>query len=100
MVFVEIMQLCCRNFSNYKKKKEIGCNLLLVFVRLGFMLVVIGVMLGRFTFATSGPGCLGCGGATGGIRARGLEALGSEGSGFGMFWIKIGLSRVACILVL
>ena len=61
---------------------------------------VIGVMFGGFTLTTPGPGCLGCGGATGGIRARGLEALGSEGSGFGLFWIKIGLSRVACILVL
>ena len=52
------------------------------------------------TLATPGLGGLGFGGATGGIRARGLEALGSEGSGFGLFWIKIGLSRVSCILVL
>ena len=67
----------------------------------GYVDSVFVIMVGCcISIAPPGPGCLGFGGATGGIRARGLEALGSEGSGFGLFWFKIGLSRVACILVL
>ena len=82
-------------FPTTKNKKDGWCILLLVNVRMDLIwlcFTVIGVMFGGFTLATSGPGCLGCGGGTGGIRARGLEALGSEGNGFGMFWIKIGVS--------
>ena len=90
-------------FQLQRKKKDGWCILLLVNVRMVLIwLFLIGYwwLLCCFTLVTPGPGCLGCGGATGGIKARGLEALGSEGSGFGLFWIKIGLSRVACILVL
>ena len=36
------------------------------------------------SIAPPGSGCLEFGGATGGIRARGSEALGSEGSGSGV----------------
>ena len=85
------------------KKKDGWCILFLDYVRMdlyGYVSWILVFMFGGLTLATPGPGCLGCGGATGGIRARGLEALGSEGSGFGIFWIKIGLSQVACILVL
>ena len=42
----------------------------------------IGVYVGLFYIRILGSGVLGMQGATGGIKARGLEALGSEGSGF------------------
>ena len=63
MVFIGFMQLCCRNFSNYKKKKGDGwCILLLVNVRMDLIWLCfmdIGVYIGLFHIRNLGSRVLG-----------------------------------------
>ena len=72
---------------------------------LGFLLLDIVWLFMRLEIgnilALPGLGCLGSGGATGGIRAFEVwVTLGLCGKWVQIFRIEIGLSRVACILVL